>query len=155
MYWQDLQLTLEPATTLVAYTDGITDTLSEDGVRFGLGRLFGALEPLGVNPAADVIAGLSSSLERFQAVAHNDDTAALVVRRLAADAGCESVIASTTVGSTAANASTARLSRTRWRAAAASRFARSNDASGPKGAPRVASPDGAVGDWRAARSVRR
>jgi serine phosphatase RsbU (regulator of sigma subunit) len=108
--WQDFQFTLEPATTLVVYTDGITDTLSEDGVRFGLGRLFGALEPLGVSPAADVIAGLSGSLGRFQAVAHNDDTAALVVRRLAADAGCESVIASTTVGSTAANASTARTS---------------------------------------------
>jgi serine phosphatase RsbU (regulator of sigma subunit) len=80
--WKEVALDLAPNSTLVAYTDGVTDAIGEDGTRYGLARL---RETLAVccrgGSAGDVIHGLTDALGEFQVGAHADDTAALVVRR--------------------------------------------------------------------------
>lgn len=82
--WQDFTVTLEAGSTLVAYTDGITDARGKDGGRFGLTRLCEALTGLGGRPAAEVIKGLTSKLDEFQTGMHADDTAAIALHRPAA-----------------------------------------------------------------------
>jgi PAS domain S-box-containing protein len=80
--WQDFTLPLEGGSTLLAYTDGITDARSEQSDdRFGLGRLRDTLEGLRGGSAAEVIEGLSSRLEVFQTGPHADDTAAIAIHR--------------------------------------------------------------------------
>ncbi|HEV3070329.1 MAG TPA: SpoIIE family protein phosphatase [Solirubrobacteraceae bacterium] len=83
--WQDHTLRLKDGATLVAYTDGITDALSEDGERFGLGRLCDTLRGLGGRPAGEVIQGMTRALDEFQSGAHADDTAAIALHRLACE----------------------------------------------------------------------
>ncbi len=80
--WQDFALELEAGSTLVAYTDGITDAQGGGDRRFGLRRLCDTLEHLGDRPVTEVMGGLASKLEEFQAGTHTDDTAAIALRRL-------------------------------------------------------------------------
>jgi PAS domain S-box-containing protein len=80
--WRDVALQLAPASTLVAYTDGITDAQGEEAGRFGLQRLCETLQTLGDRPAAELMDGLSRKLEAFQSGTHSDDTAAIALRRL-------------------------------------------------------------------------
>ena len=68
--------------TLVAYTDGVTDTVGEDGARFGLERLLEAVTDCRDCPADEVIERLTETLERFGGGRQGDDTAAVVIRRL-------------------------------------------------------------------------
>jgi serine phosphatase RsbU (regulator of sigma subunit) len=68
----------------VAYTDGITDARSAGEDRFGFRRLNDTLELLGAGPAGDMMEGLTRELERFQAGAQTDDTAAIALHRLGA-----------------------------------------------------------------------
>jgi PAS domain S-box-containing protein len=86
VHWQDHTLRLEEGGTLFAYTDGITDALGEGGERFGLGRLCDTLRSLRGRPAAEVIHGVTHTLDAFQSGAHADDTAAIALHRLG-DAG--------------------------------------------------------------------
>ena len=79
--WRDFELQLAHGSTLLAYTDGITDARGAAG-RFGLRRLCDTLEPLGARPAAEVVAALARELDEFQSGAHTDDTAAIALRRL-------------------------------------------------------------------------
>jgi PAS domain S-box-containing protein len=81
--WQDSTLTLSPGSTLLAYTDGITDARDGAQERFGLGRLCDTLAQLAERPAAEVIDELARRLEEFQTGMHTDDTAAIAVHRSA------------------------------------------------------------------------
>jgi PAS domain S-box-containing protein len=79
--WEDTTVALAPGSTLVAYTDGITDAVDEERRRFGLGRLREALGEVAGRPAADVAGSLTGALTAFQTGAYADDTAAIVLHR--------------------------------------------------------------------------
>jgi sigma-B regulation protein RsbU (phosphoserine phosphatase) len=81
--WQDSTLALEAGSTLLAYTDGITDARDGDQERFGFERLRDTLAQLAERPAAEVIDELVRRLEEFQIGTHTDDTAAIAVHRSA------------------------------------------------------------------------
>jgi PAS domain S-box-containing protein len=81
--WQDSTLALTAGSTLLAYTDGITDARDGDQERFGLERLCDTLAQLAERPAAEVIDELARRLEEFQVGMHTDDTAAIAVQRSA------------------------------------------------------------------------
>jgi PAS domain S-box-containing protein len=87
--WVDHALVLEPDSTLLAYTDGVTDGQGERGERFGFERLRALLGELGDVPAPELLSGLAGRLEEFQAGAQTDDTAAIALRRrpVAVDGG--------------------------------------------------------------------
>jgi phosphoserine phosphatase RsbU/P len=80
--WRDTDLELDAGSTLVAYTDGMTDALDHEGRRFGLERLCAALSDAGDRTAAEVIECLTDTLAEFQTGAHADDTAAIALHRL-------------------------------------------------------------------------
>ena len=81
--WQDVTVELQAGSTLVAYTDGITDAVDVERTRFGIGRLRATLHDVAGRPAAEVVECLTGALADFQTSAHADDTAAIVLRRLA------------------------------------------------------------------------
>ncbi len=83
--WQDFTVPLKPGSTIVAYTDGVTDAREASGARFGAARLSQTLVELAGRPAAEIVERLTATLDAFQTDAHADDTAALVLRRLSAD----------------------------------------------------------------------
>jgi len=85
--WSDFSLELQVGSTLVAYTDGITDAMGEGNARFGLPRLRELLEGVRERPVAEVMDLLAHRLESFQAGSHTDDTAAIALRRLSDGAG--------------------------------------------------------------------
>jgi sigma-B regulation protein RsbU (phosphoserine phosphatase) len=80
--WQDVVIELEPGSTLMAYTDGITDAVGKDGRRFGLERLCATLSDVGDRPSTEVIDRLRGVLTEYQTEIHADDTAAIVLRRV-------------------------------------------------------------------------
>ena len=65
----------------MAYTDGVTDAIGQNGERYGVTRLRDTLTQLDGRTATGMIEGLTLALGEFQAGAHADDTAALVLRR--------------------------------------------------------------------------
>jgi len=79
--WRDVAVELEAGSTLVAYTDGITDAVNRAGARFGLERLTDALKDVSDRPAAEVIETIAGALGAFQTGAHADDTAAIALHR--------------------------------------------------------------------------
>jgi PAS domain S-box-containing protein len=80
--WRDFTLAMEAGSTLLAYTDGITDAQGEGAAgRFGLRRLCDTLGDFRGGSAAEVIEGLSSRLDRFQTGPQADDTAAVAIHR--------------------------------------------------------------------------
>jgi PAS domain S-box-containing protein len=79
--WHDVSVELEAGSTLVAYTDGITDAVDEEHRRFGLDRLCEALRGFGGRPAAEVLECLTGVVADFQTGAHADDTAAIILHR--------------------------------------------------------------------------
>jgi PAS domain S-box-containing protein len=80
-HWHEVEVSLEPGGTLVAYTDGVTDARDAHGDRFGLERLRETLSELGPTSAVEVITGLTERLEQYQTHAHADDTAAIALHR--------------------------------------------------------------------------
>lgn len=80
--WTNSVVSIEPDTTIVMYTDGVTDAVGADGTRYGRARLHSTLEDCQGHSAAEVIGSLTSDLGAFQSGSHADDTAALVLRRL-------------------------------------------------------------------------
>lgn len=80
--WEEHVIELEPGTTLVTYTDGVTDARAEDGTRFGADRLRATLSACGEHHDADeVVSELARALELFQPGGYADDTAVLVLHR--------------------------------------------------------------------------
>ncbi len=71
---------MQPGETLVAITDGVTDTVGEGGERFGMDRLRQVLAEVR-DQAPDVIRQhVSAALEDFQIGSQADDTAIVVMR---------------------------------------------------------------------------
>jgi PAS domain S-box-containing protein len=81
--WRDLTLKVKPGSTLMLYTDGITDARDGEGERFGLSRLRGTLEQLRSRPAEEILQGVTRKLDEFQSTSHADDIAAIALRRIA------------------------------------------------------------------------
>ena len=77
--WQESVVTLMPGSTLVLYTDGVTDAVGEDE-RFGSKRLIRTLGDLRMGSAAAVVDGLLDALAKFQLGATADDVAVLALR---------------------------------------------------------------------------
>lgn len=80
--WHDVVLDFEPESTLVIYTDGVTDAMGSARERYGLERLHATLKRCRDLPASQVIDKLTAALRAFQIGEHADDIAALAVRRL-------------------------------------------------------------------------
>ncbi len=77
--WRESVVTLSPGSTLVLYTDGVTDAVGEDE-RFGTTRLVRTLGGLRTGSAAAVVDGLLATLAGFQVGANADDVAVLALR---------------------------------------------------------------------------
>jgi PAS domain S-box-containing protein len=83
--WSDRPVDLTAGETLLLYTDGVTDTRGE-GERFGKDRLQGVLaEHADASPGA-MLDALEHALDRFQAEGHSDDTGAVALRPVGAEA---------------------------------------------------------------------
>jgi serine phosphatase RsbU (regulator of sigma subunit) len=83
--WEDRVVEVGPEETLLIYTDGVTDTRGE-AERFGARRLRRLLsEHAGATPA-ELLATLEHELDSFQATGHADDTGAVALRPVAAEA---------------------------------------------------------------------
>lgn len=80
--WHDLVFEFAPETTLVLYTDGVTDAIGTGGERYGAERLRATLDRCRQLSAPEVIDALTSALREFQVGDHADDTAVLTLRRL-------------------------------------------------------------------------
>jgi PAS domain S-box-containing protein len=79
--WPEESFQMRPGETLVAITDGVTDTLGSDDERFGSARLRDVLgEVRGESPTA-IRERLIAALEQFQVGTQADDTALVVLRR--------------------------------------------------------------------------
>jgi serine phosphatase RsbU (regulator of sigma subunit) len=77
--WPTQEIVLSPSEVLVLYTDGITDTVGEDG-RFGEERLRETLTSCGTLVPDEMLRELELALTRFEAGRQADDRAALALR---------------------------------------------------------------------------
>ena len=68
---------LQRGDTIVLYTDGVLDTVGDDG-RFGDERLLALLDGAPADPTA-VVARIDAALAAFQAGPQRDDTAIVVI----------------------------------------------------------------------------
>jgi serine phosphatase RsbU (regulator of sigma subunit) len=84
VHWDDVRFEIEPCSTLVTYTDGVTDATGEDGSRYGQARLRATLSACAERSAVDVVKTMNDALREFQTGGNADDTAVLVLHRLAA-----------------------------------------------------------------------
>jgi PAS domain S-box-containing protein len=78
--WHDDPLTLAAGETLLAYTDGATDTRGADG-RFGEDRLRALLRAHAGTPPDALLAALDEALAAFRVGPESDDTAAVAIAR--------------------------------------------------------------------------
>jgi serine phosphatase RsbU (regulator of sigma subunit) len=74
--WPPERVTLRPGDVLVAFSDGVTDTVGLDG-RFGEPRLLEALT--GIRDATGAVAAIDAALSAFQSGEQADDTAVLAL----------------------------------------------------------------------------
>ncbi len=79
-HWPETQIPLYPGQTLVAFTDGVTDTVGEGGERWGTERLASALAAAGDRAPAGLRTHLLQSLDGFQVGEQADDTAVVIMR---------------------------------------------------------------------------
>jgi serine phosphatase RsbU (regulator of sigma subunit) len=79
--WPEESFTMKPGETLVAITDGVTDTLGSEDERFGTSRLQELLAELRKESPMAIRERLITELEGFQVGAQADDTALVVMRR--------------------------------------------------------------------------
>lgn len=87
--WPERAISLRPGETLVAFTDGVTDTVGAGGERFGSERLRRTLGDLGDATPSALCDGLAAALEEFQVGAQADDTAIVIMRFTGARAAQE------------------------------------------------------------------
>jgi PAS domain S-box-containing protein len=78
--WPESRLAMRDGETLVAITDGVTDTLGHDGERFGMDRLQALLGEVHGAPAEEVSRRLGEAIDGFRAGPAADDTAVVVMR---------------------------------------------------------------------------
>lgn len=78
--WSEAPFHVQPGQTLVAVTDGVTDTVGVDGERFGMERLRDVLAEVQSEAPAAIRAHLLAALEDFQVGSQADDTAIVVMR---------------------------------------------------------------------------
>jgi PAS domain S-box-containing protein len=78
--WPERAVAVRPGETLVAFTDGVTDTVGAGGERFGAARLRQTLAGLGDATPSALCDGLAAALEEFQVGAQADDTAIVIMR---------------------------------------------------------------------------
>jgi hypothetical protein len=78
--WPQEEFRMRPGETLVAITDGLTDALGEDGVRFGEARLNEVLKEGSGDPLAKLLDRVTAALDRFQIGEQADDMALLLMR---------------------------------------------------------------------------
>ena len=81
--WPEESFELEPGETLVAITDGVTDTVGGEDERFGATRLRELLSDVRLESPAAIRERVTAALEQFQVGAQADDTALVVMRRCA------------------------------------------------------------------------
>lgn len=79
--WPEASFEMRPGETLVAITDGVTDTLGPGDERFGTARLTGLLTDLRRESPEVIRERVTAALESFQVGAQADDTALVVMRR--------------------------------------------------------------------------
>lgn len=85
--WPEESYTPVPGESLVAITDGVTDTVGAEDERYGAARLRELLDALrGASPMA-IRERVIAELERFQVGVQADDTAMLAMRRVAQSPG--------------------------------------------------------------------
>jgi sigma-B regulation protein RsbU (phosphoserine phosphatase) len=73
---------LDPATTLVLYTDGVPEARGTSGELFGDARLRAAVAAAGPSPS-EVVSSIVASVERFAAGAPPDDDVTVLALRYA------------------------------------------------------------------------
>jgi serine phosphatase RsbU (regulator of sigma subunit) len=78
--WPEVQVALQPGQTLVAFTDGVTDAIGQDGERWGTERLVAALAAAGDAAPSALRSQLVRALDEFQVGAQADDTAVVIMR---------------------------------------------------------------------------
>jgi serine phosphatase RsbU (regulator of sigma subunit) len=78
--WPEEQFTVGPGETIVAITDGVTDTVGRNDERFGIGRLQEILRDAQNESPVVIRDRLVAALEDFQVGAQADDTAMVIMR---------------------------------------------------------------------------
>jgi PAS domain S-box-containing protein len=78
--WPETHVELRPGETLVAFTDGVTDTVGEAGARWGTERLQGVLAEARRSEPSKLAARLVAALDEFQVGSQADDTAVVIMR---------------------------------------------------------------------------
>ncbi len=96
--WPEESFEMRPGETLVAITDGVTDTVGAEDERFGTRRLRELLWDVRRESPAAIRERLVAALEQFQVGAQADDTALVVMRRSPRPATVESLHALTRPG---------------------------------------------------------
>jgi PAS domain S-box-containing protein len=85
--WPETSFKMQPGETLVAITDGVTDTVGLGDERFGQTRLKELLAQAQNDPPVAVRERLVAALEEFQVGSQVDDTAILIMRFTGTRAG--------------------------------------------------------------------
>jgi PAS domain S-box-containing protein len=78
--WPEVPFEMQPGETLVAFTDGVTDTVGRGDERFGMGRLKEILTHAQNESPMVIRERLVAALEDFQVGAQADDTAIVIMR---------------------------------------------------------------------------
>jgi serine phosphatase RsbU (regulator of sigma subunit) len=78
--WPQQEFEMRPGETLVAITDGVTDALGEEGVRFGASRLDEVLLAGAADPVPELLDRVTAALDHFQVGEQADDMALLLMR---------------------------------------------------------------------------
>lgn len=79
----DRRVPFEPGTTLVLYTDGLTETPNAEGKEFGSARLADAVRAHHLRTAGELNDAVFAAVERFGAGRLRDDFTLLTARRVA------------------------------------------------------------------------
>jgi serine phosphatase RsbU (regulator of sigma subunit) len=87
--WPEEEFVMQPGDTLVAITDGVTDTVGANDERFGSSRLQEVLMRAQNESPMVVRDRLVAALEDFQVGAQTDDTAIVIMRFTGAPADSE------------------------------------------------------------------
>jgi PAS domain S-box-containing protein len=83
--WQDEAIDLGPQETMLMYTDGVTDARGEHD-RFGQARLEALLKAAAGATPAELLDQLGAALDRYQVEGQSDDTGAVALRPVGAEA---------------------------------------------------------------------